>query len=167
MDQRRISPLKAAFNCAQCPLAYFRCYATVGQQRRASRQHVARMLWICVVPGVTKPVANYAPRVNQRRSGSHWTEDNGPNLACRAVAPPQVCGPQAQERPRRWQTRNLRRSVSCTPTHVRPAVGHLLAIIEHSSCLRCSFICVDRTVQLPQPVMVDLLSSFFVYPSVT
>ena len=42
--------------------------------------------------------------------------------------------------------------------------GHLLALIAHSSCLRCPVICVDRTVQLPnQPLWIcsaPFLSSY-------
>ena len=55
------------------------------------------MLRICRAPRTAKPVANYAPRVNQCRPGGHWIEDHGPNLALRAMGPPQVCGPQAQD----------------------------------------------------------------------
>ena len=43
-------------------------------------------------------------------------------------------------------------------------VGHLLALIEHSSCLRCSFIGVDRTVLLSNQLWLTCsapsLSSF-------
>ena len=55
------------------------------------------MLKIRCPAHVTESVASHAPRVHQRRPCEHWVEDHGPDLALRAIAPPQVCGTQAQE----------------------------------------------------------------------
>ena len=97
-DQCRISPLEAAFSCANVSWPTAGVTPLWGSSGEPHGCIVSRMFRFGHAPRIEKKtVADYAPRVNQCRPGVHWVEDHGPNLACRAMAPRPVCGPQTQE----------------------------------------------------------------------
>ena len=73
--QRRISPLEAAFNCANIPWLTFGVTPPWGPGGEPSGGTWPECCGFCRAPCITKQVANYAPQVNQCRPGGHRAED--------------------------------------------------------------------------------------------
>ena len=82
-DQRRISPLEAAFSHANIPWPTSGVTPLWGPRRR--------------VPRIAKPLDDHAPQVHQRRPCVYRVEDHGLNSALRAMASPPVCWAQAKK----------------------------------------------------------------------
>ena len=91
-DQRRISPSSATpVSPGLLPVVHH-----CGVPAEIPRLHVARMLR-SRLPESRKPMVDYAPPIHSHRPCVYRPEDHGPNLALRAMLPPQVCATQAQE----------------------------------------------------------------------
>ena len=91
-DQRRISPLEAAFSRANVPWPTSGvtplCGAPAESPTAACGPDVAVFV---MLPESQNQMVDHAPWVHPRRPCDHWVEDHGPNLALRAMATPQVC----------------------------------------------------------------------------
>ena len=96
-DQRRISPLEAAFGFATVPWPTSGVTPLWGP---AGERHGNKWPGCCgfvKLPGHTEPVAHHASRFFRCCPCLHRPEDHGPNLALRAVDAHQSRRPQAQK----------------------------------------------------------------------